>query len=163
MRDQRDAARREARILGGARNLVAEFRRELAEDGRDVDPDLFEDAAVHQRHRAAAATLALPLPADEPAGRERGGVAAGVFVLDLLECGADSVAQCAKPHRGALLPLVGRYRAAGFRHSITSSARASTDCGRVTSSALAALRLTTSSNTVGRSIGRSAGFLALRT
>src|SRR5207245_787814 len=45
---------------------------------------------------------------------------------------------------------------------ITSSARDSSDCGIVRPSALAVLRLMTSSNFVGCSTGRSAGFAPLR-
>src|SRR5262245_2526778 len=48
-------------------------------------------------------------------------------------------------------------------HSITSSARASTLAGRSRPSALAALRLITSSYLVGACTGRSAGFSPLRT
>src|SRR5215468_6565778 len=44
-------------------------------------------------------------------------------------------------------------------HSITASARASNVGGTATPSALAVLRLITSSNLVGCSIGRSAGFV----
>src|SRR5262245_11055587 len=47
-------------------------------------------------------------------------------------------------------------------HSITSSARASTDDGISSPSALAVLRLTTSSYLVGACTGRSAGFSPLR-
>src|SRR5262245_39768364 len=47
-------------------------------------------------------------------------------------------------------------------HSMTWSARASTDCGIVRPSALAVLRLITNSNLVGRSTGRSAGFIPFR-
>jgi hypothetical protein len=47
-------------------------------------------------------------------------------------------------------------------HSITSSARSSMLGGTVRPSALAVLRLITSSNFVGRSTGRSAGLLPLR-
>src|SRR6266536_564804 len=47
-------------------------------------------------------------------------------------------------------------------HSILLSARSRTDCGIVMPSALAALRLTTSSKFVGCSTGRSAGFAPLR-
>jgi hypothetical protein len=47
--------------------------------------------------------------------------------------------------------------AAETGYSMTSSARASSDCGSVRPSALAVFRLTTSSNRVGRSTGRSAG------
>jgi hypothetical protein len=46
--------------------------------------------------------------------------------------------------------------------SITSSARASKDCGTVRPSALAVVRLITSSNFVGRLTGKSAGFAPLR-
>ena len=56
--DQRDAGGPEARVFLGARNLPAELRRELAVDGRDMHADLFEDAAVHHRHDAAAARRA---------------------------------------------------------------------------------------------------------
>src|SRR5262249_10967025 len=48
-------------------------------------------------------------------------------------------------------------------HSITSSARASSVSGTTRPSALAVLRLTTSSNLVGCSMGRSAGFAPLIT
>ena len=54
MRDDRDAGGPEPRILGGARNVLAQFGRELAVHGRDVNADLLEQAAVHQRHHAAA-------------------------------------------------------------------------------------------------------------
>ena len=47
-------------------------------------------------------------------------------------------------------------------HSITSSARASNEGGTVRPSALAVLRLTTSSNLVGCAIGKSAGLLPLK-
>ena len=47
-------------------------------------------------------------------------------------------------------------------HSITSSAVARSDCGTVRPSALAVLRLMTSSNLVGACTGRSAGFSPLR-
>ena len=47
-------------------------------------------------------------------------------------------------------------------HSITSSARCSSGCGTVRPSALAVLRLITSSNVVGCCTGRSAGFSPLR-
>jgi hypothetical protein len=48
------------------------------------------------------------------------------------------------------------------RYSITSSARASTDAGKSRPSALAVLRLITSSNLVAACTGRSAGFSPLR-
>src|SRR5262249_53735071 len=63
-----------------------------------------------------------------------------------------------------------REQAAGQRaqedpaggHWISSSARASRDCGMVSPSAFAVFRLMTSSNLVGRSTGRSAGLAPLR-
>ena len=54
-------------------------------------------------------------------------------------------------------------RSFALRHSITSSARASSDCGTVRPSALAVLRLMTSSNLVGCCTGRSAGLAINRT
>src|SRR5262245_21678073 len=48
------------------------------------------------------------------------------------------------------------------RHSMTSSARASTVAGTSSPSALAVLRLITNSNLVGFCTGRSAGFSPLR-
>src|SRR5262245_38270383 len=59
---------------------------------------------------------------------------------------------CAAEQRDELAPL----------HSITSSARASKLSGTMRPSALAVLRLTTSSYLVGACTGRSAGFSPLR-
>src|SRR5437764_8509860 len=56
-----------------------------------------------------------------------------------------------RPKAGARLP-----------YSITSSARIRNDCGTVRPSAVAVLRLITSSNLVGCWTGRSAGFAPLR-
>ena len=63
-----------SRVLLGARDLLAELGRELAEDGRGVDADLLEHAPRHQAHDAAAAgsarmIRALPGRALEAAGR----------------------------------------------------------------------------------------------
>src|SRR5262249_53247428 len=55
-----------------------------------------------------------------------------------------------------------RYELATFDHSITSSARASSVVGTSRPSALAVLRLMTSSYLVGACTGRSAGFSPLR-
>ena len=68
---------RSAGCVLGAGNLRAKFRGELAEDGGDVHADLLEDAAVHDRHDAAATRHAgmvgaLPRRAHEPAGRALG-------------------------------------------------------------------------------------------
>jgi hypothetical protein len=51
---------------------------------------------------------------------------------------------------------------AARRYSITWSARANTDCGMLSPSALAVFRLMTNSNVVGCSIGRSRGLAPLR-
>src|ERR1700691_1178916 len=92
MRDQRNSARPEARILRRAGNLAAELGRELAPHRRDVDADLLEHAAMHERDFAAAAALASPAFALEAPRRAIGGPRRGLFVLDALEHGADAVA-----------------------------------------------------------------------
>ena len=56
--DQRNAGGEKTRIVGGAGNVLAEFRGEFAEHGRDVNADLLEHAAFHHRHDAAAARCA---------------------------------------------------------------------------------------------------------
>jgi hypothetical protein len=68
-------------------------------------------------------------------------------------------------HRRASQDHAERYRnetPGPRRHSITSSARNRIEYGIVSPSALAVFRLTTSSNLVGCSIGRSAGLAPLR-
>src|SRR5262249_5612007 len=74
-------------------------------------------------------------------------------------------------HRWLLCPRCNRPRCrateqrdelAAAHHSITSSARASSDGGTSRSSALAVLRLITSSYLVGACTGRPAGFSPLR-
>jgi hypothetical protein len=59
-------------------------------------------------------------------------------------------------------PPQGGYWRTASAYSITSSACSSTDCGIVSPIALAVFMLTTSSNLVGCSTGRSAGFAPLR-
>src|SRR5476651_59405 len=103
---QRDARGMEARVLIGAGNLLAKLGAEFAEHGRDVDADLLEDAAAHHRHHAAAAILsliwavrlarALPRGALEFAGG-RVVVRSCELAFDLLEFGADPVAQAFEP------------------------------------------------------------------
>src|SRR2546425_4565699 len=77
------------------------------------------------------------------------------------------------PGLPCLLRLSGKWRrhyskresaeeSASVHHSITWSARSSSDCGIVRPSALAVLRLITSSNFVGCSTGRAAGLAPLR-
>ncbi len=96
-----------------------EFGGEGAVHGRGVAADLLEHAAGHQRHDAAAAVRAVLLGAgpnglDEAAGRlaVAAGQALGV-VLDLLERGANVVAQMLEPQPGTLLPR----RAEGLRQA----------------------------------------------
>jgi hypothetical protein len=64
--------------------------------------------------------------------------------------------------RSMATPTAQRERSETLDYEITSFARSSSDCGMVMPSALAVLRLITSSNLVGCSIGRSAGFAPLR-
>ena len=88
---------------------LAELRAELAEHGRDVDADLLEHAAAHERHGAAAAILAGSAPARAARPCARSGRAAAracvpvQLVLDLLEVGADAVAQACEPGRASSL------------------------------------------------------------
>src|SRR5690606_16623811 len=82
-------------------------------DGRDVDSDLLEHAAVHDRHHAAAAVAAamvdaLPGRAHEssrwPVGQRSPG---GEVVFHRLEGGGDAVAQVGEPGGGFGLPVFG--------------------------------------------------------
>src|SRR3546814_19953539 len=79
MGDERYAARPEAAVLGRARDLRPEFLREDAPDGRDVDADLLEDAAAHDRHDAAPAAFGAERRVRPPPFRtlEAGGRAGG--------------------------------------------------------------------------------------
>jgi len=61
-----------------------------------------------------------------------------------------------------LAPVIGERARRARAHSITRSARSKSDGGIVRPSAFAVFRLITSSNFVGRSTGRSAGFAPLR-
>ncbi len=109
-------------ILLGAGDLGAEFRREAALDGRDVDTDLLEDTAFHHRHLAAidqrrfgtgilhrAALLggARPAAALETSGGEIGVAGADQIVLQRLEGGADTVPELAEPGGCRLSARVG--------------------------------------------------------
>ena len=73
--DQRNAGRPKVWAFLGTWDLLAELRREFAVDGRGMNADFFEDAAVHHAHYAAAAVLArgmigaCPWRHDEVAGR----------------------------------------------------------------------------------------------
>ena len=116
MRDQRNAGGVEARIVGGAGDVLAKFRREFAEHGRDVDADFLEDAAFHYRHHAAAAggagvIGAAPRRAHEAAGGTVGERRVrGEGVLDRLEGRQNPVAQALEPGFGtgfALFASVG--------------------------------------------------------
>ena len=114
MRDQRNAGGPEARIVVGARDFLAEFRREFAVHGRAMHADFLEHAAVHHRHHAAAARVA---PADaiwralpgraRQSGQRRAVGESGIRrqrIFQALERRADIVAQRLEP--GARLGLV---------------------------------------------------------
>ena len=118
MRDQRNAGGPEARVVLRAVHLLAELFRERAMHGRDMNADLLENAASHDRHFAAAfvfhAVAARPGRALEASGGLPGERACQ-FGFDFLEFGADQVAKLAKPGRGAGLSLLG-LRVGGGSH-----------------------------------------------
>src|SRR5262249_49524352 len=100
-----------------ARNLLAEFGRELAEHGRAMHAHLLEHAAAHHRHDATAAgtagmILALPGCALEAARSAVGeGGARGQRILQRFERRADVVAQPFEPGAGARFAFVDRIQA----------------------------------------------------
>src|SRR5436305_8028291 len=75
------------------------------------------------------------------------------LVFDFLHSGTDHCEIIGGAHRLSL---------PRSPHSMTSSARASSDCGTVSASAFAVFRLMTSSNFVGCCTGRSDGLTPLR-
>jgi hypothetical protein len=112
VRDQADPGREEMRVLLGAVDGGREFRAEAPADGRDVDPHLLEYPALHHPAHAAAAReatwpglrfgvgiLALPRRIGEARVAAR-------LRLDLLELGADPVAQRFEPVACRLLLVV---------------------------------------------------------
>ncbi len=117
MGDEGDAARPEARVLLGARNLLGEFRGKGAVHGRGVAADLLEHAAGHQRHDAAAALSPVLLGAgprglhEAAGGFARAAGKAFGLVLDPLERRANLVAQMLEPEAGTFFPR----RAEGLR------------------------------------------------
>src|SRR5262245_61167936 len=109
MRDERDAARPEARVLVGAGNLLGELRRESAVHGRGVTAGLLEHAAGHHRHDATASVAAGMIRAGPRLAHEAADLlllATGKpfgFVLERLEARAEEIAQFLEPGAGALL------------------------------------------------------------
>ncbi len=109
MRDQRHAGSPEARILLRARDLLAEFGRELAVDRRGVDARLLEHAALDDAHHPAAARRAgvvLPLPGRALEASRRTVLPAWNgrrIVLDALEGHAQIVPQLFEPGLGLAL------------------------------------------------------------
>ena len=132
--NQRNARCPESGIAIGTRDLVAEFRRELAMNGGRVHADFFEYTTGHHAHDAAAAfgsrmIGALPRCANEPAGGEFAtGSASGEIVLDLFQGCNDIVAQAFEPSaRCSLVAIDGRcvnWRKGGevrfHRHALRS-------------------------------------------
>src|SRR5690606_15873388 len=104
MADQADAGGVEARVFLGARHVPGVVGGAGPVDGRAVDADLFEQAAAHHAHDAAAAFLAVPGRADETAGLA-GEQFGGGGVFQRLETGVDLVAQGLEPDAGALAAL----------------------------------------------------------
>src|SRR5512143_3786478 len=110
MSDEGDAARPEARVLVGAWDLLGEFRREGAVDGRGVAADLLAHAAGHERHDPSAAVVAAMVPA-RPRGLHEaaGGLSFTSWkslgrILDRLEARADQPLELGEPGAGAVLP-----------------------------------------------------------
>src|SRR5262249_5550770 len=106
------AARPKARVFLRAGDLLAEFGREFAVDGRGVDADLFEDAPAHHRHQPAATLsfIAQPVRALEAPRRPRG-LRPLQRLLDPLEGAANAVAQFIEPGaRRCLLVLDVRWQ-----------------------------------------------------
>ncbi|MNT28542.1 hypothetical protein D3C72_1642340 [compost metagenome] len=104
MADQADARGEEARVFLGAGHVPGVVGGEGPVNGRAVDPDLFEQAAVHHAHDAAAAFLALPGRAHE-AARFAGEEVGGRSVLQGFETGVNLIAQGLEPDAGALAML----------------------------------------------------------
>ena len=104
MGNQRDARGPEARIFIRTGYLLTEFLGKFAMDGGGVNPDLLEDPAMHDGHDPAAAIafVALPWRLYETARRPVGERAFQI-VLELLETGANLVAQFGKPRGGGCL------------------------------------------------------------
>src|SRR5262249_7765101 len=115
------------------------------DDGVSLAGSYFTERAVVHGHLLA--TLPMPDQKSSPARSAQRGRS------------YDGIAHPAKPR------VASRSwpRWSSTSYSITWSARTSTDCGIVRPSALAVLRLMTSSNRVGRSIGISAGLDPFRT
>src|SRR5690606_22133676 len=131
MRDEGDAARPEARILVRAGYLLPHLLGEGAVDGRNVDADLLEDAASHDRHDAAArirgratrrvfcgsrlADRSLPGLAFEAPGLPPIRHRPGQFVFQSFERRADAVAKRFEPdtRRLAMLVCTDRHDALG--------------------------------------------------
>src|SRR5207245_1432450 len=57
MDDQRNAGRPEARVVFGARNLLAELAREFSVHGRNMHARLLEHLAAQQRHDATTTAV----------------------------------------------------------------------------------------------------------
>ena len=109
VRDQADAGGEKARIDVRAGNRGGEFWAEFAVDGRDVDPDLVEDLAIHLAAHPAAAMRSVSfgaVPRDVLKRRLAPGLA-----FDRLERGANPGAQRFEPvARGLLLIVEGIHR-----------------------------------------------------
>ena len=109
MRDQRNAGGEKARILGGAGNLLGEFRLESSKYRRTMHAGFFEDAAVDHAHAAAAAGRAIMIAAFPTAEIKAsrllslGRKGACRCILQRLESSADAQLQSFEPFaRGGL-------------------------------------------------------------
>src|SRR5262249_32729050 len=110
MRDQRNAGGPEARIVGGAFDLLGELGTEASMHRAHMDADFLEEASAHQPDFAPALVECEVAPSpglfpDPPglAGIKR----RGRLVLERLERRAELVAQAFEPFPGAGFPLLG--------------------------------------------------------
>src|SRR5262249_13387327 len=105
MGDDGDSGGPESRILLGALDLLAEFRREFAEHSRELDAGLLEQPAAQDRHHAAPARRSRGIGAVPGRALEASGRAAEELRrrlgLERLEGGASLVPQRLEPCAGA--------------------------------------------------------------
>ncbi len=113
--DQADPGGEEPGILRRPRHRLGVVSRKRSVHGRDMDPDLLEQPAVHHPHDAPAACLAVPRRPHEPPGLPRKQIIGG-RILQRLEGRMDTVAQMLEPGAGLDLLQVERIGKGGVAH-----------------------------------------------
>ncbi len=104
VRDEADSGGKEARVIFRPGDALREFGRELSAHGRDVHADLLEDLADHLSANPTATGLARHIGA-LPRRVDKRGIARRL-ALNLLEGGADAVAERLEPGARRLLLIV---------------------------------------------------------